>query len=193
MSDTSQGPGWWMASDMKWYPPESAPGYQAGATNAGQQIPNFSAMPNQNMAYVAVPIDALGRPYAGWWRRVGASLIDGLVLLVPGLLVSLLSSSRGVVVLPLILGFVYQWQMLAAKGQTLGNMALGTAVADATTGAKPTSGRAAARAGASVGFELLSSLTLGLLALVDALWPLWDQRNQTLHDKVASTVVVKVK
>jgi uncharacterized membrane protein len=26
MSDISQGPGWWQASDGKWYPPESAPG-----------------------------------------------------------------------------------------------------------------------------------------------------------------------
>lgn len=26
MSDTSQGPGWWQASDGKWYPPEQAPG-----------------------------------------------------------------------------------------------------------------------------------------------------------------------
>ena len=25
MSDTSQGPGWWQASDGKWYPPESSP------------------------------------------------------------------------------------------------------------------------------------------------------------------------
>jgi len=25
MSDTSQGPGWWMASDGKWYPPETHP------------------------------------------------------------------------------------------------------------------------------------------------------------------------
>jgi hypothetical protein len=25
MSDASQGPGWWLASDGKWYPPESAP------------------------------------------------------------------------------------------------------------------------------------------------------------------------
>ncbi len=28
MSDESQGPGWWLASDGKWYPPEQAPGYQ---------------------------------------------------------------------------------------------------------------------------------------------------------------------
>lgn len=26
MSDQSQGPGWWLASDGKWYPPETAPG-----------------------------------------------------------------------------------------------------------------------------------------------------------------------
>lgn len=24
MRDTSQGPGWWLASDGKWYPPETA-------------------------------------------------------------------------------------------------------------------------------------------------------------------------
>lgn len=27
MSDTSQGPGWWQASDDKWYPPEQHPDY----------------------------------------------------------------------------------------------------------------------------------------------------------------------
>ena len=26
MSDTSQGPGWWQASDGKWYPPDQQPG-----------------------------------------------------------------------------------------------------------------------------------------------------------------------
>jgi hypothetical protein len=25
MSDTAQGPGWWIASDEKWYPPELQP------------------------------------------------------------------------------------------------------------------------------------------------------------------------
>ena len=28
MSDQSQGPGWWLASDGKWYPPQSPPPYQ---------------------------------------------------------------------------------------------------------------------------------------------------------------------
>jgi hypothetical protein len=29
MSDTPQGPGWWQASDAKWYPPEQSPGVAA--------------------------------------------------------------------------------------------------------------------------------------------------------------------
>ena len=41
MSDTSQGPGWWQASDGKWYPPETAPGYLAsGAADPAQ--PGFA-------------------------------------------------------------------------------------------------------------------------------------------------------
>ena len=36
MSDTSQGPGWWQASDGKWYPPEQAPG--ATPQSAGPRL-----------------------------------------------------------------------------------------------------------------------------------------------------------
>lgn len=32
MSDTSQGPGWWQASDRRWYPPELHPSAQAAAS-----------------------------------------------------------------------------------------------------------------------------------------------------------------
>lgn len=35
MSDSSQGPGWWQASDGKWYPPEQAPG---GPTPGGTEF-----------------------------------------------------------------------------------------------------------------------------------------------------------
>lgn len=35
MSDSAQGPGWWQASDGKWYPPEQAPGGGAGGMGAG--------------------------------------------------------------------------------------------------------------------------------------------------------------
>ena len=32
MSDVSQGPGWWQASDLKWYPPELHADYVAPPT-----------------------------------------------------------------------------------------------------------------------------------------------------------------
>jgi uncharacterized RDD family membrane protein YckC len=41
------------------------------------------------------------------------------------------------------------------------------------------------------------SLAAGVLtvipfaAFLDLLWPLWDNRNQTLHDKAAGTVVLR--
>jgi hypothetical protein len=31
MSDVSNGPGWWQASDGKWYPPEQQPNYEAAS------------------------------------------------------------------------------------------------------------------------------------------------------------------
>ncbi len=57
MSDVSQGPGWWQASDQKWYPPEQHPASQASTppptggpppaatgavTGAGTSTPSFS-------------------------------------------------------------------------------------------------------------------------------------------------------
>jgi hypothetical protein len=40
MSDTSQGVGWWLASDGKWYPPQSvpAPSHQAASTSGNQKV-----------------------------------------------------------------------------------------------------------------------------------------------------------
>lgn len=46
MSQVSQGPGWWLASDGRWYPPEQVPGYPApgptaeSASSTGDQIPS---------------------------------------------------------------------------------------------------------------------------------------------------------
>jgi hypothetical protein len=44
VSDTSQGPGWWQASDGKWYPPESAP-WAAPATPPSEATPPAVATP----------------------------------------------------------------------------------------------------------------------------------------------------
>lgn len=39
MSDQSQGPGWWQASDGKWYPPEQAPGAQPPPSTQPMGVP----------------------------------------------------------------------------------------------------------------------------------------------------------
>jgi uncharacterized RDD family membrane protein YckC len=38
-------------------------------------------------------------------------------------------------------------------------------------------------------FEVFSFLVVPII--LDYLWPLWDRENQTLHDKIAGTVVLK--
>ena len=49
MSDTSQGDGWWLASDGKWYPPSSAP---APATPMSPAPPPYvpASLPTANEA-----------------------------------------------------------------------------------------------------------------------------------------------
>jgi uncharacterized RDD family membrane protein YckC len=44
-------------------------------------------------------------------------------------------------------------------------------------------------------FRLLGSATiiLGVVWLLDMLFPLWDKQRQTLHDKIAKTVVLRVR
>src|SRR4030095_16803764 len=56
-----------------------------------------------------------------------------------------------------------------------------------------------ARTGRPIGYRpalrrYLITVAFGILSLpllLDYLWPLWDKENQTLHDKVATSVVVR--
>lgn len=73
------------------------------------------------------------------------------------------------------------------RGQTVGNRAVGIGVRDASTGAVVGVGRSLARW--FVRYLLYAFLIPGLLS---DLWPLWDPQHQTLADKVAGTVMVRV-
>jgi uncharacterized RDD family membrane protein YckC len=77
-------------------------------------------------------------------------------------------------------------------GQTLGKRALGTRVVRADTRSKIGFGAAAGRA-AVYGVPPIVPVVGGLFALLNELWLLWDKQRQCLHDKVASTVVVKTR
>ena len=60
MSDVSQGPGWWIASDGKWYPPEQAP-------QAPQPAPAVPVVPVVPTA--TPPPVGSDRPLGpGWWQ-----------------------------------------------------------------------------------------------------------------------------
>ena len=141
---------------------------------------------------------------AGWWRRVGATFADNLILLIPTLVVvSIFEGLGGVytgaVAGLLLQGFYMVWQISGKAGQTIGNRVAASKVVDALTGSRVTLLQAVKRWGfiavyASLG--LTGSSTAGavvtVLGLVDSLWPLFDARKQTLHDKFAGTLVVRL-
>jgi len=81
------------------------------------------------------------------------------------------------------------------RGQTLGMMAVGArAVRDQDR--RPLGyGRGLARALMEGVLRLLGLLSpvLGLIWLVDMLFPLWDKKRQTLHDKVVGSVVIRTR
>lgn len=149
---------------------------------------------------------------AGFWTRVGAAFIDGLVsgsFCIPAFVAFAAGPSRvqactfrgepaicevpnagtiaiGVLLYlaALIAGVIYYAKLEGGpSGQTLGKKALGIAVVDETTGWPIGTGRGVGRYFA----RLLSGLCLGL----GYLWMLWDPRKQTWHDKLARSVVVR--
>jgi hypothetical protein len=73
------GPGWWMASDQKWYPPESYPGYQPPPPG----IPAYGTYPGGQSFYPNPGSrSSVGPQLAGYGRRLGGWLIDWVILLV---------------------------------------------------------------------------------------------------------------
>ena len=103
MSDTSEGPGWWQASDGKWYRPEQHPGY--------------SPLPKPILVsgYYTLDSDAVPRPTNGlaiaamvlgivwlWWLGSILALIFGFVALKQ--IKERHESGRGMAVAGIVLG-----------------------------------------------------------------------------------------
>lgn len=84
MSDTSQGPGWWQASDGKWYPPEQAPGAAPVTPPGGYGAPQPGY--GAPMAGPAGGDLSAGAALSYGWKKfqeyVGPILIAALVYLV---------------------------------------------------------------------------------------------------------------
>jgi uncharacterized RDD family membrane protein YckC len=142
---------------------------------------------------------------SGWWRRVFAALIDGvliaaitvallIVLIVP--LVDGLSHVAAwivgafiVVLVVAALWLLYAPVMMArTNGQTVGRMAMDIRVVRAN-GQPITFWFAVLRE--VVVKVLLFSILPAVLHLLDALWPLWDEENRAIHDWIVNTRVVR--
>ena len=68
------------------------------------------------------------------------------------------------------------------------HVAASTVTIDGRTGATPGYDRAVPRGGS---VQIVLAFDHHRRLLLDALWPLWDRQNQTLHDKAAGTVVLR--
>jgi len=139
---------------------------------------------------------------SGWWRRVGATLVDNLILIVPTMVAFLLVESVAGTIAGAIAGIaiqgIYQVKLLSMpQGQTLGNRMVSTQVRDALTGAAISNQQALRRWGLVAiysSFELAGTsgmaIIVSLIGAVDCLYPLFNERKQTVHDRFAGTIVV---
>lgn len=157
----------------------------------------------------ASPMGAASVSYGGFWRRVGASILDGVLLniasfpLVMMLMIPMgsrfenlsgddmnpeeLAAVFGVYATLGVIGTVMAWLYYAflhssPRQATVGMMAVGIQVTD-LEGRRLSFARATGRYFAS----LLSGMTLGIGYLV----MLFTERRQTLHDLIAGTLVMR--
>jgi uncharacterized RDD family membrane protein YckC len=124
-------------------------------------------------------------PRASFIQRLGAALIDGILV---GVVIALLEAvlgrtGGGVVGLALGIGY-YGYLEGSASGQTIGKRAIGIRVYDFAAGGAIGTSRGILRYFA----RILSTIP----CLLGYFWMLWDDERQTWHDKIAGSVVVPV-
>lgn len=149
-----------------------------------------TSQPGYPHAYGVAPQPALTRPpLAGWWRRVGALLLDSslpYLFLIPALLLTGATGAEWAVALGLafaVMFFCWQLVVQGRTGQTLGKRVLGIRALREADG-QPMG------VGTSFGRSFLHVLD-ALPLYIGYLWPLRDVKKQTFADKIVNTVVVK--
>jgi uncharacterized RDD family membrane protein YckC len=142
---------------------------------------------------------------ADWGDRLGAGVLDGVVRLalvaapaglgaiafVGGRDAGFAGFGLGILV-GFVLALAYAPIMLARDGQTFGHRKVGIRVVR-SDGSGIGGGRAFVREVLvkALLMENVALLTAYILTVVNYLWPLWDARNQALHDKICDTLVVR--
>ncbi len=132
-----------------------------------------------------------GMPYASWLIRVGSYLIDSLpawvLLAIGGTLAGHGGAGAGIGLIFYLasLGWIgyNRWYRAGRTGQSLGKSATNIRLIDEQTGAPIGGGMAFLRD--------LAHFVDAIICYVGFLFPLWDNKRQTLADKIVGTVVVK--
>lgn len=175
-----------------------------------------------------------GQPLAEWWHRVGAALLDGVILMpvmflamapvimlqwdalarefresmraaeagVPAPAPAVLEAGSPTMIMltavTVLVSATYTLGFWRYKQATPGKMVLGLRLRRRDTpGPMPWSTMliryaVVSFAGFTYGLPWLYWL-LTVALIVNYLWPLWDSKNQAIHDKLAKTNVVRVR
>jgi uncharacterized RDD family membrane protein YckC len=178
-----------------------------------------------------------GVPLAGWWHRVGAYLIDAVIIVaIVGVAAApwfaeifdayrdafdeavddaIVDGGTGpsaaeledqtyrplmiITAISLAVGFAYNVGFLMWKQATPGKLLTGLRVRRREVAGPMPLGTVVVRwlaqsgvVGATGLLPVVGALG-GLYSILDSLWPLWDDKKQAIHDKIAKTNVVRVR
>jgi len=121
---------------------------------------------------------------AGFWRRLVAALIDGLIVGIPLSLLEHAFNTSGYLLGLLVAMAYFTYFEGGPTGQGYGKRAMGICVVDVDTGGPIGYGR---------GFIRYIGRAVSAIAFyLGYLWMLWDGEKQCWHDKFARDVVVPV-
>ncbi|MFE3188929.1 RDD family protein [Nocardia sp. NPDC059240] len=192
------------------------PAYDAQPSYGAPQQPAYGAP--QQPAFGApqpayAPFGGYGAQYASWGARVGAYLIDTLIIGVPAWILEFIAGAAGtskvecttstsydvnctgggmnafgyiLMLLAVVIGiggFLYFAYMEGTTGQTIGKKTVGIKLIRESDG-QPVG------FGLAIGRKLLHIID-ALPCYIGFLWPLWDDKKQTFADKIVNTTVVK--
>ena len=149
-----------------------------------------------------------GTTLASYGQRVGAYLIDALIALLltlPGTLLIVVAAvasdgggvNGGLLALGIVLILagvaIHIWNQgwrQGVIGQSWGKGIMQIRLVRAADGVPPGGGIGLGRYFLR---QLLGNVTGGVYTVLDLLWPLWDERRQTLDDKIVSTLVIQAR
>jgi uncharacterized RDD family membrane protein YckC len=123
-------------------------------------------------------------PRAGFWRRFAGAFVDGIILVVIGIILGIVFKSTGSIVSIVVGGCYFTLFIGSARGQTPGMSAVGIRVISFDGSGSIGYGRALIR--------WIGAYLAAIPLFLGYFWMLWDKEKQCWQDKLASDVVVPV-